>query len=169
MREDCVLKYNIHLNDSMRKILLLFMAAMAALSCSTGGNPLVKMAKKQMPVTIKNQWTEEFNNIKNFKIDSVELVYEDDSICMMQCIAKAYTLNNQAIRRELRYVYLFDTNLSNLNRKMIFNDGFWMLPCLPKDRIKSLLKENYLNHQSVYQAMYVRTHPIKNPVVTFKR
>jgi hypothetical protein len=157
-------KYN-----TMRKIFITFFAALSLISCSTEHNPLVKMAKKQMPVTIKDELTEQYNNIKDLKIDSAQLIYDDDSICMMQCIAKANTVKNQPIRKEYRYFYLFDTNQSNLNRKMIFNDGLQEIPCLPTERIKLLLNEDSLNHQSVYNAMYVRTHPIKHPVEKFKR
>lgn len=149
----------------MRKtLLLLFFAFIALCSCVKDNSQLVRLAKKQMPATIDSTLSKEYNGIKDLKIDSFALVYNDDSICILQCVAKARTLKNLSINKQYRYYYLFNVNLSNLKNTMIFNDGLVELPVMPKEKIEEGLLDNENNHQSVYNAMYVRTKPIEHPV-----
>lgn len=149
----------------MRKsCLLLYVFILAAFFSCNGTPELVKLAKKQMPSTIQEAMTERFGAVKDLSLDSLGVVYQDDSICILQCWAHAKTLNDKPVERQYRYYYLFNVEMSNINHKMIFNDGYIDLPILPKSKIDSGYIEKQYNHQSVYEALYARTTPIKHPV-----
>lgn len=149
----------------MGKWFFCILAALLSLcSCAEKTPELVRLAKTQMPATIDSTLKYEYGAVKDIQIDSFALVYNDDSICMLQCRVRCSTLNDERIEKEYRYYYLFDILQSNLNNRMIFSDGLIELPLLPKERIESSLKELDLNHESVYDKMYVRTKPIRHPV-----
>lgn len=154
----------------MRKIFNLTAAAIAFVAVASLFNacskdkPLVRLAKEQMPASIDSTLTKKYGEIKGLEISSVALVYEDDSICILQCEAKAEGKKGKKILKQYRYVYLFDVNMSNMNSKMIFCENLTEMPLMPEERIKNVLKDLYKDKVSVYNSQYVLVRPILHPV-----
>jgi len=153
----------------MKKLLFACILMLCAIGCGKRHNPLVDRAEKQLPASMKEYLGEEYPNYRDLRLDSIKLVYDDDSICLFQCRAFLVKENNDSVFQDYRYVYLFNVEMSDMEQKMIFNDGIYPFDLYTDKRIeegRQIVKEE---EQSVYINQYGLTHPVKHPVEPYKR
>ena len=100
------------------------------------------------------------DDVQKIDFQNIKTVYQNDSICMLQCDANLIFSNDSTIKYEYRYIYLIDVFMSKLSGKMIYNHSLQDFPCMPDSLIEKCKQNVERNHESVYESMYPSTLPV---------
>ena len=142
----------------MKKILLMLVAVCLLVSCRE--NLFIDRAKEQMKVAIANSITQKKEDAGKMSIHDVKTVYENDSICLLQCIVDITDRQERLRQIEYRYIYLIDIFMSKSSGKAVYNESLQEFPCLPDDLIKKCRQDVVRNNESVYDSLYGSTLPV---------
>ncbi len=144
-------------------ILLSLIMLAIAIGCTSRSYPITERAKKQLPVSLEYGMSKYVQDFRDPKIEDLKVVYENDSICLLQFTA-AYKDNADMIKRlDFRYIYLFDRFMSMAERKPVFNEDFRNILCLPDKLIKESREEVERKGEVVYDDFIGTTFPVKTP------
>lgn len=116
---------------------IIFLATIFLFGCGRTYS-ISERAKQQLPVSLEYGMSKYINGFSDPKIEDLKIVYENDSICLLQFTAAYKDTLNQTKRLDLRYIYLFDRFMSMAERKPVFNEGFRNILCLPDELIKKV-------------------------------
>ncbi len=141
---------------------IIFLATIFLFGCGRTYS-ITERAKQQLPVSLEYGMSKYINGFSDPKIEDLKIVYENDSICLLQFTAAYKDTLNQTKRLDLRYIYLFDRFMSMAERKPVFNEGFRNILCLPDELIKKSRKEVKKNKEVVYDNFIGTTFPVKEP------
>ena len=142
----------------MKKILLRLVAVCLLVSCRE--KLFIDRAKEQMKVAIANSITQKKEDAGKMSIHDVKTVYENDSICLLQCIVDITDRQERLRQIEYRYIYLIDIFMSKSSGKAVYNESLQEFPCLPDDLIKKCRQDVVRNNESVYDSLYGSTLPV---------
>lgn len=101
------------------------------------------------------------SGVAKMQVRDRKVVYENDSICLMQCYVDVVDRAGKKELLEYRYIFLWDTSMSRLMGKKIYNEVLLDFPCLPDKQIELSLKEVERTGESVYESLYGETFPLK--------
>lgn len=124
---------------------------------------ITKRAKQQLPVSLEYGMSKFVSGFSDPKIEDLKVVYENDSICLLQFTAAYKDTTNATKRLDLRYIYLYDRFMSMAAKKPVFNEDFRNILCLPDELIKQSREEVKKNNEVVYNDFIGTTFPVKNP------
>lgn len=124
---------------------------------------ITERAKQQLPVSLEYGMSKYIYDFKDPEIEDLKVVYENDSICLLQFTAAYKDSANTTKRLDLRYIYLFDRFMSMAEGKPVFNEGFRNILCLPDQIIKESREEVKMNKEVVYNDFIGSTFPVKTP------
>ena len=113
-----------------------------------------------MKVAIANSITQKKEDAGKMSIHDVKTVYENDSICLLQCIVDITDRQERLRQIEYRYIYLIDIFMSKSSGKAVYNESLQEFPCLPDDLIKKCRQDVVRNNESVYDSLYGSTLPV---------
>ena len=142
----------------MKKILLMLVAVCLLVSCHE--KLFIDRAKEQMKVAIANSITQKKEDAGKMSIHDVKTVYENDSICLLQCIVDITDRQERLRQIEYRYIYLIDIFMSKSSGKAVYNESLQEFPCLPDDLIKKCRQDVVRNNELVYDSLYGSTLPV---------
>lgn len=124
---------------------------------------ITRRAKQQLPVSLEYGMSKFVSGFRDPKIEDLKIVYENDSICLLQFTA-AYKDTTDAVRRlDFRYIYLYDSFMSFAEKKPVYNEDFRNILCLPDELIKQSRKDVKKNKEVVYNDFIGTTFPVKTP------
>lgn len=103
------------------------------------------------------------NGFSDPKIEDLKIVYENDSICLLQFTAAFKDTSNATRRLDFRYIYLYDRFMSMAEKRPVFNEDFRNILCLPDELIKQSREEVKKNKEVVYNDFIGTTFPVKTP------
>ncbi len=99
--------------------------------------------------------------VKWMQIRDVKTIYENDSICLLQCRVDAQDSMGKKEMLEYHYVYLWDRFMSYAERRAVFNDAIIDAHCLSDERIERFRRELNEDGGSLYDGIFGETAPIK--------
>ncbi len=146
----------------MRKALFFLMFAAIVFGCDRQYT-ITKRARLQLPVSLNERLTDIVPAAGEAQIRNLKIVYENDSICLLQFTAAYKDTADVERTIDLRYIYLYDDFGSIMNGKMTFNEVFRVIPCMPDDLIKKNRENVRKNNESVYKDLYGSTMPVMTP------
>lgn len=117
-------------------------------------------AVEQMEKEIYEKIHQTVEDVRKIDIQNVKTVYQNDSICMLQCEARLSLPDDSILKYEYRYIYLIDVYLSRFSGEMVYNHSLQDFPCMPDDLIEKCRKDVERNHESVYESMFPSTLPV---------
>lgn len=124
---------------------------------------ITKRAKRQLPVSLEYGLSKFVNGFSDPKIEDLKIVYENDSICLLQFTAAFKDTSNATRRLDFRYIYLYDRFMSMAEKRPVFNEDFRNILCLPDELIKQSREEVKKNKEVVYNDFIGTTFPVKTP------
>lgn len=124
---------------------------------------ITKRAKRQLPVSLEYGLSKFVNGFSDPIIEDLKIVYENDSICLLQFTAAFKDTSNATRRLDFRYIYLYDRFMSMAEKKPVFNEDFRNILCLPDELIKQSREEVKKNKEVVYNDFIGTTFPVKTP------
>lgn len=120
-------------------------------------------ASEHFSRTLKKRVEERYvSGVAKMQIRDQKVIYENDSICLMQCYVDVIDRAGKKEFLEYRYIFLWDTFMSRLMGKKIYNEALLDFPCLPDEQIKLSLEEVKRTGESVYESLYGETFPLKD-------
>ena len=123
-------------------------------------NALVKNATKELDSAVKYNLKEKYKVTDDITIKEIKTVYDNDSICILQCKASGKNSAGELTGIEYRYVYLIDMIMSRVAGRAIINDNIEECLCMPDELIRKSRKESDALGENVYEALYGTTLPI---------
>lgn len=144
-------------------IILLIITLTLAIGCGGHSYPITERAMKQLPVSLEYGMSKYVQDFKEPAIEDLKIVYENDSICLLQFTAAYKDSTNATRRLDFRYIYLFDRFMSMAEGKPVFNEDFRNILCLPDEIIKESREEVKRNKEVVYNDFIGTTFPVKTP------
>ena len=93
-------------NTMKKSILMVILFAIVAMVASCTSSSLEKKAKKEM----KKQMTKVAKDPKSIKIDNIEIVYLDDSICILNYDFSANNSLNQRLTTQWEFIYQIESD-----------------------------------------------------------
>lgn len=144
-------------------IIILLTILALTIGCRGHSYPITERAKKQLPLSLEYGMSKYVQDFKDPAIENLKIVYENDSICLLQFTAAYKDNSNKTKRLDFRYIYLFDRFMSMAEGKPVFNEDFRNILCLPDEIIKESRKEVERNKEVVYNDFIGTTFPVKTP------
>lgn len=144
-------------------IVFLLISLAMTVGCIGHSYPITERAKKQLPVSLEYGMSKYVQDFKDPAIENLKIIYENDSICLLQFTAAYKDKSNKTKRLDLRYIYLLDGFMSMAEGKPVFNEDFRNILCLPDEIIKESRKEVKRNKEVVYNDFIGTTFPVKTP------
>jgi hypothetical protein len=123
-------------------------------------NKLVKIAKTELQSAIESNLKEYYAVVDSVSVRDIKTVYDNDSICILQCITTGKDTAGTVQEIEYRYTFLIDMIASRIEGKAIFNERAEICLCMPDSLIKKSREESERSGENVYDALYGSTLPI---------
>lgn len=95
----------------MKKAMMIMAALMLLAACSHGGS-LAKVAVKRLPVSLDLAMREQMETVESPKIKNVKVIYDCDSLCVVQCKAGAKDVYGETRSETVRYFFVKDMFMS---------------------------------------------------------
>lgn len=147
---------------ALRLILALVIFATAPCSCKKHYK-IEDRAKKQIDISLPSEVKDLVPEIDEVTISDLETVYVNDSICLLQLVAR-YGINGiMEYEEDLQYVYYLDMMVSRAAGRNVFVEEFRRVPRLSKEEIKAGYKKVKRTKENVYNQYIGNGCPVRKP------
>ena len=146
----------------MKRILSIILLAGVLLSC-IHENPMEERAKKQIVASMDSFLEGYFPGNQGWRMEDLETVYVNDSICILQCSAWIHDAMGKQVVRDYRYIYLLDMDLSRASHKPVFSENFINTLCLSDREIRRRNRHVRQMGENVYNSVSGGCIPVQDP------
>ena len=105
----------------MKKYSFAVLASVLLFSCSNRGG-LYNLAVKQLPITLETGMRDYMQTVGKPEIKDIEVIYDCDSLCVLQCRASAPDQYGYRRSETVRYFFVKDVFLSKASGKTVYGD-----------------------------------------------
>lgn len=146
----------------MKRIFSIILLAGVLLSC-IHENPMEERAKKQIVASMDSFLEGYFPGNQGWRMEDLETVYVNDSICILQCSAWIHDAMGKQVVRDYRYIYLLDMDFSRANHKPVFAENFLNVLCLSRKEIAEGRRNTRRSGENIYESARGGCIPILHP------
>lgn len=147
---------------ALRLILALVIFATAPCSCKKHYK-IEDRAKKQIEISLPSEVKDLVPEIDEVTISDLETVYVNDSICLLQLVAR-YGINGiMEYEEDLQYVYYLDMMVSRAAGRNVFVEEFRRVPRLTEEEIRESYRKVRRSGENVYDRYVGNGCPVKIP------
>lgn len=136
----------------IRTILLCLAALVAAASCSSRGG-LEKLAMKRLPTALEKAMEVQMGVKGGAKIQSPEIIYDCDSICMIQFQALAKDSAGEDYTFPVRYIFVKDVFMSAAKGHPVYSEMVAGSPKMDREEVQKL-KDHCREHGTELYVFY---------------
>ena len=105
----------------MKKAMIIMAALMLLAACSRNGS-LADVAVKRLPASLDLAMREQMGTVERPKIKDVKVIYDCDSICVVQCKAGAKDVYGKTRNETVRYFFVKDMFMSRATGVPTYGD-----------------------------------------------
>lgn len=147
----------------MKRTLLFCISALLAFACCSRTPMLQQRAVKQLPVTLDRDLKSWTGGYSDLMMEEPEIIYADDSICVMQFNASYTDNKGTAWETDYRYIYLLDTFVYRMTGEVVYNESLIPRPQIGKEKIKEVRRKIRHDKKSMYDSVVLNTIPVAVP------
>lgn len=132
-----------------------------ALLCSCNKqSALVPLAKHSLPALLDKEMKNILGTVDKPKIQDVMVIYDCDSLCVLQCKASAHGQEGSVIEETVRYFFVKDNLVSVWSGKDTYYHMLQGAPYLDKQGIKDFRSVMNGKPQEAYQFYMTHAEPV---------
>lgn len=102
--------------------LLLALSVLLAVACGRNSGSLYDIALEQMPISVERGMRDYMSVVEKPVISDIELVYDCDSICVIQCKAFAKNEDGEYLGDTVRYYFVKDNFMTRAKGSPVYGD-----------------------------------------------
>lgn len=134
----------------MKKIFALVLFSVIFLSACDRRHAIVKLAEENLPAILDREMRYYNNTVETPSIEKLQLIYQNDSLCVLQFYSSARDAENVLKSETIRYIFVVDTFLSRFNGKPSYCHAIQGAPYLDKEGIAKFRKRIDSDPQNMY-------------------
>lgn len=135
----------------MKKLItaLLLLSTTLTISCRRESS-LAKIATAQLPVSLEREMAEILDAVGEPRIEDLTIVYDCDSLCILQCKAYAKDRSGRDLYDTIRYIFVQDRYMSWATGRPVYHESLTGGKFLSDKEIKEFRKETEENAAARY-------------------
>ena len=144
----------------MKRILLISVCALLCIACGRSSS-LSKLAARQLPHSLDIAMREQMETVAAPVIKDVKLIYDSDSLCVLQCRAGAKDVYGKTRTETVRYYFVMDCIMTRASGEPSYGDLVVGGNYLKGREIKEFQKEMETRPEETYFYFLSASRPVE--------